>query len=668
MFINDNKIKRIISPFVIISSILLLEAFFFRNVLFNDNLFGDFGDGRLTMLFTEHWFRFFTGKEAFNDLLMFYPVNNVIGYSDMFFVFGCIHSIFRFLGIDVYFSYKITLIIVHVFGTVSMFYLLRNKLNINIFWCFIGILGFNFSTTYSIHAFAHTQLSAVAMLPMLTIFLINFFNNFYADRKRKNINALAFIFWFALIAYNSWYIAFFTIVFCLILFVSYIINLALNKKISFTLIKNVCERFKIDLLLYLIFAVLIFVPFIYVYLPILRTSGGYVWNETFCFLPEFIDIINVTDSNYLLGNLISNLNLGERGLSGELSEGFSIVLLTLFIISFIKLSRTNCEKGYSLIFKYSLGLSVLLGVLFIIRLSSSGVSFWYFIWKYLPGGKSVRVVSRFLFYLSFPMSLFVSIYGNSIFEKVKNKKLLFIIFSSLVCFSFLSSARHGGVYSIWNRKTRLEFIENIPNPPVDSECFYIMASPNDNNPELAIQMEAFEIANKFDLKTINGYSGSNPNGWDRIWFVKSKNYKTDVSLWMLRNGIKDIYCYNKQTNAWELHDSELKYYFSDNQFSQNATDSFNIRTIHPAGISYGPYWSVPSGSYKVTIEGENLNSAFIDVYHEHGQKHDVFQKDVTDGRIVLNIKLESDVQDFEVFIRNDSLSDIKLKSFVMEKD
>ena len=70
----------------------------------------------------------------------------------------------------------------------------------------------------------------------------------------------------------------------------------------------------------------------------------------------------------------------------------------------------------------------------------------------------------------------------------------------------------------------------------------------------------------------------------------------------------------------------------------------------------------------MTIEGENLNAAFIDVYHEHGQKHDVFQKDVTDGRIVLNIELESDVQDFEVFIRNDSSSDIKLKSFVMEKD
>nr|MBP3283635.1 hypothetical protein [Treponema sp.] len=107
-------------------------------------------------------------------------------------------------------------------------------------------------------------------------------------------------------------------------------------------------------------------------------------------------------------------------------------------------------------------------------------------------------------------------------------------------------------------------------------------------------------------------------------------------------------------------------FFQDNLFSTNSTDFQGIRTIHPQGFSFGPYWNVPAGDYCVAIKGDNLTSAFIDVYHKSGVAHDSFSKDVTDTAITLNLHLEEDASDLEFFIRNDSRSDIQLESIILK--
>ena len=58
---------------LVLSFLVFCEGFFFRNVLGNDALFGDRGDGRLTMLITEHWWQFISGKEGFFELPFVYP-------------------------------------------------------------------------------------------------------------------------------------------------------------------------------------------------------------------------------------------------------------------------------------------------------------------------------------------------------------------------------------------------------------------------------------------------------------------------------------------------------------------------------------------------------------------------------------------------------------------
>lgn len=148
---------------VIVSIILFIcEWFFFRNVIGTANgaLIGDRGDGRFTTLIAEHWWRFIQGKEGFSELSIYYPYQNILGYSDLLLGYGIVHSFLRLIGFNMFSAYKWTLIIYHVFGTVSMYYLLRKTLKCHTLWAMFGTIGFCFSNDYAIHI-SHTQLNAI---------------------------------------------------------------------------------------------------------------------------------------------------------------------------------------------------------------------------------------------------------------------------------------------------------------------------------------------------------------------------------------------------------------------------------------------------------------------------------------------------------------------------
>lgn len=85
---------------------------------------------------------------------------DILGYSDLLLGYGIVHSFLRLIGFNMFSAYKWTLIIYHVFGTVSMYYLLRKTLKCHTLWAMFGTIGFCFSNDYAIHI-SHTQLNAI---------------------------------------------------------------------------------------------------------------------------------------------------------------------------------------------------------------------------------------------------------------------------------------------------------------------------------------------------------------------------------------------------------------------------------------------------------------------------------------------------------------------------
>lgn len=102
--------------------------------------------------------------------------------------------------------------------------------------------------------------------------------------------------------------------------------------------------------------------------------------------------------------------------------------------------------------------------------------------------------------------------------------------------------------------------------------------------------------------------------------------------------------------------------FADNQYLQNGQDDGNgTRSVYAGGISYGPYWEVPSGNYTVTISGKNLKKADIEIYSQKGEKyHNYTMAGIKNERVVLEIHLEKQVKDLEIAIKNNTQEIIEL--------
>ncbi len=117
--------------------LLLLEIFFWRNILFNDGMLGDLGDGRFTTLITEHWWQFLCGTESFSSIPLFYPTATSLGYSVLHLGFGVFHSLLRLFGVSIYPAFKWSVILMHLMGLITMYILLRGVLKVSAVWSMI---------------------------------------------------------------------------------------------------------------------------------------------------------------------------------------------------------------------------------------------------------------------------------------------------------------------------------------------------------------------------------------------------------------------------------------------------------------------------------------------------------------------------------------------------
>ena len=544
-----------------IAILLFCEWFFFRNIIGTNALISDDGDGRLTMLITEHWFHVLKGEQPLTGLGFFFPIPHTLAFSDMFMGFGILHVLYRILGMDVFFAYKWTLISFHALGTVSTFYLFDRTLKTDLFWTLFGTIAFSFSNAYAT-LICHTQLVAISIVPLTVIFTVRFFQ--YLDRRgKRNLYAYLTILSLVLILYTAWYIAFFSALFATVTFISWCIVLHVDGESVVQRLKRFLNTVRFDLLGYGAVFIALCLPFAYLELDIMKTYGGWdYWSVSSLFLPEFIDIVNVSSDNYALGGFMDSLRLMSRNIANEeLKVGFSIVLLSVYVCLLIWAGRkrrraTEVTEKTRLMLCQVVGISVLVCLLLPIRLSSNGVSLWWFVFTLFPGGSSIRAVSRIFLFLSLPMALVTAVMGNEAIKSYQKKQHRHMIANCvLLALVFVSNVRVNGVYSTYEADEPRAYLASVTQPPEDCETFFIVNGDEDHEKdEVYTQLDAYMIADHFNINTINGYSGVLPEDWYDIFFVNHERYLASVTKWIQDNNLSNVYAYNVAENTWTRFD------------------------------------------------------------------------------------------------------------------
>lgn len=541
--------------------LLLCEWFFFSKMYGTDRLFGNMGDGRLTMLIAEHWRHVLRGEAAFADLGIFWPAQNTLAYSDMLLGLGLLHALLRALGMSIYLAFKYAILLMHAVGTFSCYYLLKRVLRLGGGWALMGALAFSFSDSY-VGCLEHPQMAALGFIPLFVIFLVRFFQQLEHRGRRAAYAALA-ILTIMLVLYTAWYVAFFTALFAVTFLVIGLCVMGLNGVGIRKTLGGFLRTVRFDLLAYAAFAAALAVPFALLEWPVMQASGGYNFLPIFnAYVPEIIDVIHVDDNNYMLGGWMQSLFQIPRSSIAEVNYGFSLVLLLSFFIMFFFIQRRkhrvrrDTRRMVLYLLCETVAIAVLIDILLMVRLGSNGVSLWYFVNRYFPGGKSIRAVGRLMLFLNLPMAVITACMGALLLQK-EQKRVSFAISAGLAVLVVLFNLNARGTKSNWTAAAGAETVNRVAPPPADCEVFFLYNSNNDGSATFR-QMDAYQIADALGIKTINGYSGQMPRAWNGIWEIDGMGYLPSVVRWVEENDLQHVYGYNQAENTWtEINDLPL---------------------------------------------------------------------------------------------------------------
>lgn len=474
--------------------------------LFSQNeLLGDRGDARLSIVLYEHWFSFLTGKENLTSTVFFFPASDTLGLTDAFFAQGMVHSLFRFTGFGAMDSWVLT----------------------NIFLIFLGILGISRVASRIVQSQVIvfcltllacisypfvTQLGHIQSIGYLFIFwLIDWvYLARYGNPGQKKWAKISLILGFPLLALSNWYpFALMVLMTCLAILVYLIgnpnsiwINLVSILKATLDEIKskdnrNLLMKFGVTVSIFL------WILWLRIYIPVMSALSSKSWGEINFYSPRLGDFINASNRSEGLHKIVydrlklSNPPTYERSLGLTFSL---FIFITLLIYLLVRKSNLVSIKDQKLSWA---ALCISLIPIFLIIQDEFGHSAWYPFWKILPGISSIRAPYRVSIYSSW-LLIFLLYY------LVRNQKPVVII--SLTLLLFWDTSRV--IPTDWERNQYLPVqAQSLVNQIKDNNCDSFYSRPDAIGDNTFFQIDNEVIASTFGIPTINGYSGNFAKGW-----------------------------------------------------------------------------------------------------------------------------------------------------------
>jgi hypothetical protein len=512
-----------------------------------DRFFGDRGDVRGFVYFCEHWYQSMLGKASLLSPGIFYPVKHTLAYSDLMLGFALPYSFFRVLGFGMFTSVEFTIIVLTFLNYCSAFLLLYRALGFGLVPSCAGAMFFAFNSP-KFNQLTHLQLQYVLLLPLIFALIIIFARQVETITQKKaavllSLAALCLDLQLATTFYYGWFFVLWTILFLLL-------ALAFSRSRQF--IFRVLTKFRFALTVSAIVFLLGFVPIIIIYLPTLRAGEWYRYDFVTQMIPDWRALLSMGDGNYIWGWFYKRLMPDPRPSTwGELMVGVGLIpslawiALTVASLWFIKLDRRETQPR--LLF---LGLLILAtSIFFVLGFKYGEHSMWQYIYRYFPGAGAIRAVSRYVIFLTLPMSIafayglqkalqFASTQPNSQRRRVLTAAVLLI--AALGIFEQFGVPRvNGAGFSVSVEETFLKTMS--PRVAKDCTAFYVAPGPHPNHATAEYQYDAMLMSIISGVKTLNASSSQFPRDWN-FFFIKNPDYEANVRQWIDSQKISGNVC------------------------------------------------------------------------------------------------------------------------------
>ncbi len=616
------KQKNIITAIIIILLYIFQEVCFI-NIIGNSYINGL--DNQLASCNIEHWYLWLKGSDQFFTTNQFYPIKNNVGILDMMMVFSPFYILARlFCGHSL--SYLISVSGVHAVGTAGIYYLNRKVFGFSLSATVIAMFLFSFSNNLQVQM-VHIYLLSISLAPWIIAFIIKFLWTVISGRTKFKYLVVA-IGLFALLCYSSVYVAQFLMFFAGLTMIIFLVHSSGNHKIKcgFAVFVQSIKQNLIGYILSMLFAVVIMLPFVYAYFPILKEAGGYNAQEQLFYSPLISDLFNVGPDNFLYGEVIEQLGIHQ----GAFTVGFPIVTF-LFLLVIIYSSVTyvsNNRNNVLAVLCKSCAMSICVTVLIITNIDEK-FNLWSLIRCLIPGMSSMRAMSRFILFLLFPLSFICCAFLHNVFCRIKCRTVKRRLLVILALFFVVENINKSGVIDIEWEKVIKDI--NVADMPENCKAFFVFDSQITEEEKLdGITQNymandlAFRIANNKGIRTLNGIGSVFPFGTYELFNIYGEGYLDAIVEWVLNYNLKGVYGYDVETDTWSLLEDVVE------KVSYRMHKGFSVKEENGADTWY---WAIDHNSmvhiYNLSERKRNLEFSFTTAVAPDGSadKIDIYRND-----------------------------------------
>jgi hypothetical protein len=501
-------------------------------------LLGDGYDGVIEGVIVNHWAHVFSGQRAWTQVGYFYPVNGTLGYNDSYFLYGVLSFFFKVIGLDHFLRVELTHITIRAIGFLAMLALVRQFITSNALAVFSAVV---FTVSIGSSNSPHAQLLMISIVPLYCFILIKLWN-----AKKPSASyawALGAAVLYGAMAMTAYYVLYFMTLWLLFFM---LIAVGLNRGFGAAFQGYRWKTFVLAGVLHLLFII----PFLLVYLPKLKETGGQNYQVALHFIGHAWEVINVGDGSLLWGGGLNNL-LRQYGMAmrpEELSHGISPILFMAFVLAsfYFYKSKIPIKSFAGVIWLTTL-------TLMICTIKVGDHSLWWIIYHYVPGAKGVRVVSRIYLVVDFSMILFIAMVASDLWQRcqAKGRWLMTGVFLLLVIERIDTAPP-----VVLPRTEYLQITSRMQQPPHQCQSFYVVkpegyeTKNHDIDKVYRVNVYAMLMSSILNFPTINGISTFNPPGWD-LSYEDIDTYRQRVTRYADKNNQQKNLCeYDAENSAW----------------------------------------------------------------------------------------------------------------------
>jgi hypothetical protein len=533
-----------------------------------DTFYGDRGDARGFLSLCEHWYLALQGKVAVLSPEFFYPVRGTLAYSELVFGFGLFYSAARALGLEMFAALEVVVVVINFLNYVACFVLLHKVLGFRLLASIAASAFFAFNSPKFFQT-GHLQLQFVLCLPIAAGLVIHFVKHAKTISRKKAFALLAL----AGLAVNVQMLTAFYMAWFLVLWSFLFLFLALCLPRSRRFILDLARRFWPSLAGATLVSLVLAVPFLATYLPMLRTHTWYTFSNVSEMIPRWWSLLTMGHGNYLWGWLIPYVRPEPPPVAwGELTVGIGVVTslawlaLTLYgartVVRYAGASKATTPVDESAAerashddaraYRLFLGLTIVTTTLFYLlgMQYGDGYSPWKYVYEYFPGAGAVRAMSRYVIFLTLPISI---AFGYALsrasvwVERQAEARRRKVLKAALVVVAAFCVVEQFGVFKVggtgFSKRAERAYLHAMAAKlPKDCTAFYVAARADDKHNAFEYQYDAMLIANISRVPTLNGSSSQFPEEWFGLYDVKDPAYEDKVRAWIARHGITGNVC------------------------------------------------------------------------------------------------------------------------------